>query len=65
MNQINDKFMAKDKTMASYLIEATKLLQCFDKFEHIQIPKEEKKYAEALSKFISSKDTKLFESIFP
>lgn len=42
INQINDTFAAKDKIMVVYLAEATKLLQCFGKFELVQISREEK-----------------------
>ncbi|KAL2454264.1 Uncharacterized protein Adt_48237 [Abeliophyllum distichum] len=49
--------------MASYLKLVRDLIPCFDKFELIQVPRVDNANADALSKLVSSKDTKLLKII--
>ncbi|XP_022850205.1 uncharacterized protein LOC111372209 [Olea europaea var. sylvestris] len=58
-SQVNDRFSARDKTMASYLKIVMNLLPSFEKFKIIQIPHIENALVDALSKLASSKDSKL------
>ncbi|XP_022849872.1 uncharacterized protein LOC111371959 [Olea europaea var. sylvestris] len=59
VSQGNGNFLAKDKTMASYLKIVMNLIPSFEKFELIQIPCIENSHADALSKLTSSKDSEL------
>lgn len=61
VNQVNGKFIAKDKMMIAYLAEVTKLPQYFSKFELSQIPREKNENTDVLSKLASTKNVYLFK----
>ncbi|XP_022856263.1 uncharacterized protein LOC111377401 [Olea europaea var. sylvestris] len=64
VSQVNSNFLAKDKTMASYLKMVMNLVSSFKKFELIQIPHDENAHADALSKLASGKDSELLTRSF-
>lgn len=45
------------------MVKTTKLFQCFDKLELVQISREGNEQVDALSKLLSSKDAKLFKIV--
>lgn len=61
VNQVNGKFIAKDKMMIAYLAEVTKLPRYFSKFELSQIPREKNENTDVLSKLASTKNVYLFK----
>ncbi|XP_022848768.1 uncharacterized protein LOC111371087 [Olea europaea var. sylvestris] len=60
VSQVNGSFLARDKTMASYLKMALNFLPSFEKYKIMQILCLENAHADALSKLASSKDSELF-----
>ncbi|KAK1409583.1 hypothetical protein QVD17_36110 [Tagetes erecta] len=52
-NQVSGEYEAKDESMAKYLDRAKTLLQAFDAYEVIHIPRSKNKKADALSKLAS------------
>ncbi|CAI9762904.1 unnamed protein product [Fraxinus pennsylvanica] len=63
VNQVNGNFMARDKHMAAYLKLVMNSLPDFEKFELIQVPRQENSHADALSKLASSRDSKMLKMV--
>lgn len=63
VNQVNGIFMARDKNMAEYLKLVMDLLPTFERFELIQVTRQENSQADALSKLASSKDSELLKIV--
>ncbi|CAI9765389.1 unnamed protein product [Fraxinus pennsylvanica] len=63
VNQVNGRFVARDKLMAAYLKLLMNSIPKFEKFELIQVPRQENSYADALSKLVSSKDSNLLKVV--
>lgn len=59
VNQVNNSFLAKDKSMAAYLKLVMELIPNFEKFELVQISHFENFLADALAMLASSKDSEL------
>lgn len=60
---MNEKFTAKDKILAAYLVEAIWSSQHFNKFELTQIPRDENEHTNALPKLASSEDVDMFKIV--
>lgn len=63
VSQVNGTFIAKKMSMSSYLKLVMSLLGSFEKFELIQILRDENAHANALSKLANSKDFELLTVI--
>lgn len=63
VSQVNGTFIARKMSMSSYLKLVMSLLGSFEKFELIQILRDENAHANALSKLANSKDFELLTVI--
>ncbi|CAI9778484.1 unnamed protein product [Fraxinus pennsylvanica] len=63
VNQVNGNFAARDKHLATYLKLVMDFLPNFEKFELVQVPRDENAHADALFKLASSKDSELLKIV--
>lgn len=63
VNQVSGSFAAKDSSMVVYLKLVLDLVSQFERLELIQVPRIENTHADALSKLVSSKDSKLLKVV--